>query len=101
MSALNGKARTAETYLAGLGATGAVVAGVVSAVLLVFAMVVFDAWPRAATLSGPRAGVDAVESVASAEAAADARAAARAASSSERGSLPVTSTGGTGGAPHP
>jgi hypothetical protein len=52
MSALNGNARTAETYLAGLGASGALIAGAVVAFLLLVGMVTFDAWPRAAGLVG-------------------------------------------------
>lgn len=62
MTALTERAGTAQTYLAGLGATGAVITGVVSAFLLVVVMVTFDAWPRAATLFGPRAEVEAVNS---------------------------------------
>jgi hypothetical protein len=52
VTGLNGNARTAETYLAGLGATGALVAGVVVVFLLLVGMVTFDAWPSASSLFG-------------------------------------------------
>jgi hypothetical protein len=60
VTALTERAGTAETYLAGFGATGAVIAGVVSAFLLVVGVVTFDAWPRAATPFGPHAEVESV-----------------------------------------
>jgi hypothetical protein len=52
MSGLTGKARTAETYLAGLGASGALIASAVVAFLLLAGAVVFDVWPRASGLFG-------------------------------------------------
>ena len=63
MAALDGRARTAETYLAGLGATGALVAGAVVVFLLLVGIVTFDAWPRAAGLfAGSEPSVEAVDS---------------------------------------
>ena len=62
MSRLTGKARTAETYLAGLGASGALIAGAIVAFLLLAGAVTFDVWPRAAGLFGSGdAGVDQVD----------------------------------------
>lgn len=49
MAALTGKARIAETYLAGLGASGALIAGAVIGFLLLVGTVAFDGWPRAAS----------------------------------------------------
>ena len=71
--ALNGRARTAETYLAGLGATGALIAGAVVVFLLLVGMVIFDAWPRAAGLfGGEEPEVEAVDANSPADAAAEA-----------------------------
>lgn len=50
MAALTGQARTAETYLAGLGASGALISGAVVVFLVLIGLVIFDAWPRAAGL---------------------------------------------------
>ena len=62
MSRLIGKARTAETYLAGLGASGTLIAGAIVAFLLLAGAVTFDVWPRAAGLFGSGdAGVDQVD----------------------------------------
>lgn len=52
MSGLIGKARTAETYLAGLGASGALIAGAIVAFILLVGAVTFDVWPRATGLFG-------------------------------------------------
>ena len=61
MTALNGNARTAETYLAGFGASGALIAGAAVAFMLLVGLVAFDAWPRAAGLLADDTGT--VESV--------------------------------------
>ncbi|MGZ5385886.1 MAG: hypothetical protein ACXWZV_00515 [Solirubrobacterales bacterium] len=62
ISGLIGKARTAETYLAGLGASGALITGAIVAFLLLAGAVTFDVWPRAAGLFGSGdAGVDQVD----------------------------------------
>jgi hypothetical protein len=62
MNALSGKARTAETYLAGLGASGALIAGAIVASLLLIAAATFDVWPRAASpFGGGDAGVESVD----------------------------------------
>ena len=57
---LRGRARTAETYIAGLGASGALVAGAIVAFLLLVGAVTFDAWPRAGGLFGSDTGVETV-----------------------------------------
>lgn len=56
MNALSGKARIAETYLAGLGASGALIAGAIVASLFLIAAATFDVWPRAAGLFGGAGG---------------------------------------------
>ncbi len=92
----------AETYLAGLGVTGAVIAAVVSAFLLILGMVVFDAWPRAATLAGPRAEVEAVsagESAATAERPGTGAIGALPRDASSSDTILRGDAGGTGGAP--
>jgi hypothetical protein len=73
VTGLNGNARTAETYLAGLGATGALVAGMVVVFLLLVGMVTFDAWPSPSSLFG---GDEADVEVAGTNGPADAAAAA-------------------------
>ena len=50
MTALQGKARTAETYLAGLGASGALMGGAIVAFVMVVGIVTFNAWPDASGL---------------------------------------------------
>jgi len=55
MEALTGRARAADTYMAGLGASGALIVGAVVVFLLLVGLVTFDAFPRAAgLLSGER-----------------------------------------------
>jgi hypothetical protein len=44
------RARTAESYLAGLGASGALMAGALVVFLILVGTVTFDAWPRAVGL---------------------------------------------------
>jgi hypothetical protein len=60
MTALQGKARTAETYLAGLGASGALMGGAIVAFVMVVGIATFNAWPDASglfTFSGGQAEV--------------------------------------------
>src|SRR5215207_364846 len=45
---LRERARTAETYLAGLGTSGALMTGALVVFLIVVGIVTFDSWPRAA-----------------------------------------------------
>jgi hypothetical protein len=49
---LRSNARTAQTYLAGLGASGALIAGAIVVFLMLIAVVTFDAWPGAGGLFG-------------------------------------------------
>jgi len=60
MIALQGKARTAETYLAGLGASGALMGSPILAFVMVVGIATFNAWPDASglfTFSGGQAEV--------------------------------------------
>ncbi len=60
MSVFQAKARTAETYLAGLGASGALVGGAIVSFVILVGIVTFNAWPDAAglfTFSGGQAEV--------------------------------------------
>jgi hypothetical protein len=52
MPPLQIKARTAETYLAGIGASGALMASAFVMFVILVGIVTFDAWPRAAHLIG-------------------------------------------------
>ena len=50
MPVFQAKARTADTYLAGIGASGALIAGAFVTFMILVGAVTFDAWPRAASL---------------------------------------------------
>lgn len=99
MSGLTGKARTAETYLAGLGASGALIASAVVAFLLLAGAVVFDVWPRASGLFG--SGDAGAEQIDADVPAATAAAALGSATDQVAGSAPgrslVDRSGGAGG----
>src|SRR5262245_48019933 len=61
MTAFQAKARTAETYIAGLGASGALLAGAGVIFIMVVGIVTFNAWPQASglfTFSGGQADVN-------------------------------------------
>jgi hypothetical protein len=63
MQALQARARTADTYLAGLGASGALMAGAAVAFIAMVGVVTFNAWPEASglfTFSGGQAELGAV-----------------------------------------
>ena len=99
MSRLIGKARTAETYLAGLGASGALIAGAIVAFLLLVGAVTFDVWPRAAGLFGSGdAGVDQVDADVPAGTAAAALGSAADEVAGPAPGRPLVDRGGGGGA---
>jgi hypothetical protein len=50
MPIFQAKARTADTYLAGIGASGALIASAFVTFMILVGAVTFDAWPRAARL---------------------------------------------------
>ena len=52
MPVFQAKARTADTYLVGIGASGALIASVFVTFMILVGAVTFDAWPRAASLIG-------------------------------------------------
>jgi hypothetical protein len=52
MTTLLGRTKTADTYLAGFGATGALVAGALVVFLILVGMVTFDAWPGGGIFGG-------------------------------------------------
>jgi hypothetical protein len=56
MPPLEIKGRTAETYLAGIGASGALMASAFLLFVILVGVVTFDAWPRAAHLIGGEDG---------------------------------------------
>jgi hypothetical protein len=61
MTVMQAKARTAETYIAGLGASGALMGGAIVAFVLLVGIVSFNAWPEASglfTFSGGQAEVE-------------------------------------------
>jgi hypothetical protein len=61
MTALQARARTAETYMAGLGASGALMGGAIVAFIMLVGVVTFNAWPDASglfTFSGGQAEVE-------------------------------------------
>ena len=63
MQSLQARARTADAYLAGLGASGALLAGAVVALFAMVGIVTFNAWPEASglfTFSGGQAELGAV-----------------------------------------
>ena len=63
MQALQARARTANTYLAGLGASGALMAGAAVAFIALVGVVTFNSWPEASglfTFSGGSAELGAV-----------------------------------------
>lgn len=56
MPVFQAKARTADTYLAGIGASGALIASAFVTFMILVGTVTFDAWPRAASLFDRQAG---------------------------------------------
>ena len=61
MTGMQAKARTAETYIAGLGASGALMGGAIVAFVMLVGVVTFNAWPQASglfTFSGGQAEVE-------------------------------------------
>ena len=63
MQALQARARTADTYLAGLGASGALLAGAAVELFAMVGIVTFNAWPEASglfTFSGGQAELGAL-----------------------------------------
>jgi hypothetical protein len=61
MTVLHSQARTAETYIAGLGASGALIGGAIVAFVMLVGIVTFNAWPEASglfTFSGGQAEVE-------------------------------------------
>ena len=98
MAALTGKARTAETFLAGLGASGGLLAGGVIVFLLLVGMVTFDAFPGAAGIfSRDEPNPETVDASVPAEAAAAALAPATDLVASAEPGAPLVSEPGGGG----
>jgi hypothetical protein len=56
MSVLQAKARTAETYLAGIGASGALIASAFVLFIVLVGVVTFNAWPQPGQLIGGSGG---------------------------------------------
>jgi hypothetical protein len=56
MPVFQANARTADTYLVGIGASGALIASVFVTFMILVGAVTFDAWPRAASLIGGGGG---------------------------------------------
>jgi len=61
MPVFQAKARTADTYLVGIGASGALIASVFVTFMILVGAVTFDAWPRAASLIGGGGGKVSIE----------------------------------------
>lgn len=61
------KARTAQAYLAGIGASGALMASAFVMFLILVGVVTFNAWPHVGNLLGGRAGNVALSSTAAGE----------------------------------